>query len=194
LRNLTRNIGNDGSPVWSPSGRRVAFVSDREGNDEVYVMSVGGGNLRNLTRRAGDDGAPAWSPGGKRIAFVSGLRGERGVYVVDADGRRKRNVSPGAAGAPAWSPDGRRIAFERRVSLGGGVVFFNVDVVHLDGSRELRLVEGREPRWSPDGRTIAFVDNREIYVVNANSYSEARNLTRSPSKDGWFAWSPTRSR
>ena len=50
----------DGVPSWSPDGKRIAFMSHREGNTEIYVMDANGGNPRNLTKHGGDDSAPAW--------------------------------------------------------------------------------------------------------------------------------------
>ena len=60
-----------GPPAWSPDGRKIAFVSDRDGNGEIYVMNADGSAQRKLTRNAAPDGGPAWSPDGRRIAFHS---------------------------------------------------------------------------------------------------------------------------
>ena len=52
-RNLTRNPANDSDPTWSPDGRRLAFVSDRDGDLEVYVMNADGSGQRRMTHRGG---------------------------------------------------------------------------------------------------------------------------------------------
>ena len=49
-------------PSWSPDGERIVFVSNRDGNNEIYVMDADGGNLTNLTKHAANEFAPAWSP------------------------------------------------------------------------------------------------------------------------------------
>jgi Tol biopolymer transport system component len=65
LRNQTRNPGHDSDPAWSPDGRRIVFVTKRDGNFEVYVMDADGSGQRNLTRNPAPDRSPVWSPGRK---------------------------------------------------------------------------------------------------------------------------------
>ena len=98
------------SPVWSPDGRRIAFVSRRDGK-ALYVMNADGSGLR-IVARVEPLATPAWSPDGRRIAF-EGRRDRHSValYVVNADGSGQRTLAR-RGNAPAWSPDGRSIAFE----------------------------------------------------------------------------------
>jgi Tol biopolymer transport system component len=106
-RKLARLSDSDGSFSWSPDGRRIAFVSDRDGNDEVYVVNIDGSGLRNLTRNPERDGHPVWSPDGPTIGFVSNRGGNRDIYVMNADGSRQRNLTRGVdqqAFEIAWSP------------------------------------------------------------------------------------------
>ena len=94
LRNLTpKPVGTYAAPAWSPDGRKIAFVSDRDGNSEIYVMNADGSGQRSLTRNPAYDADPAWSPDGRKLAFVSNRDGSYGVYVMNADGSGQRRLA-----------------------------------------------------------------------------------------------------
>ncbi len=86
LQQLTDNDVEDSWPDLSPDGKRIAFVSDRDGDREIFVMDADGTNVQQLTDNDGLDWAPAWSPDGKRIAFQSERDGDYEIFVMDADG------------------------------------------------------------------------------------------------------------
>ena len=69
---------------------QIAFVSDRDGNDEIYVMDANGEELRKLTNNRFTDGQPSWSPDGKQIAFESDRERNYEIYVMDIDGDNPR--------------------------------------------------------------------------------------------------------
>ena len=123
---------------------QIAFVSQRDGNAEIYVMDADGGNLRNLTNHPGGDWSPSWSPDGKRIAFVSQRDGNAEIYVMDADGGNPQNLTnnPGRDSSPSWSPDGKRIAFhsDRDNDRDHNIEIYVMDA---DGQNEQRLTENR---------------------------------------------------
>ncbi|MGH7569975.1 MAG: protein kinase domain-containing protein, partial [Gemmatimonadales bacterium] len=130
LTNLTNHPARDGLPDWSPDGRKIAFVSDRDGTGDVYVMNVDGTEPVRLTFNAASHPGPGWgldpdwSPDGRKIAFVSDRDGDQEIYVMNADGTNpvRLTVNPGEDGFPSWSPDGKMLAFHRRV-LGHRQVF-----------------------------------------------------------------------
>ena len=107
VRNLTpKPVGAYAAPAWSPDGRKIAFVSDRDGNSEIYVMNANGSGQRSLTRNPAFDDDPAWSPDGRLIAFRSTRDGNTDIYIMNADGSGQRNLtrSPANEGRFAWAP------------------------------------------------------------------------------------------
>ncbi len=80
----------DTAPSLSPNGRKVAFMSRREGNWDIFVANVDGSNPIRITSNPGDDGLPTWSPDGNVIAFVSQRDGEWGIWVTLPTGEGQR--------------------------------------------------------------------------------------------------------
>ena len=113
LTQLT-NAGSNYNPVWSPTDDTIAFMSDRDGNYEIYTMDSNGGNQQNLTNDPAWDSNPDWSPDGSKIAFQSDRGGSMDVWVMDADGSNptRLTTNPAWDSAPAWSPDGTMLAFQ----------------------------------------------------------------------------------
>jgi Tol biopolymer transport system component len=191
LRRLTRNAVPDGDAAWSPDGRKIAFLSRRDGTGaDVFVMNADGSDQRNLTRKPGNEVDPAWSPDGRAIVFsavppgqplwVGGSRSASGpyrdVYVMNADGSGQRNLThtTEAEEYGAWSPDSRTIAFS--ANDGRSTRIF---VVNADGTGKRALTRASPETflsWSPDGRKIAFFDGA-LSVVNADG-SGLRHLAR----------------
>ena len=202
------------------AGAQIAFVSDRDGNFDIYVMDADGGNLQNLTNHRGWDGSPSWSPDGNRIAFTSKRDGHvigghptDDIYVMDADGRNQQNLTnnPSYDTSPSWSPDGKRIAFD---SNRDGPFNWEIYVIDADGRNLQRLTnnpddgghpDDRYPSWSPDGKRIVFsarreghVENKfavtyEIYVMDVDGGNQQR-LTNNRNNELSPVWSPDGNR
>ena len=88
---MTTAGGADQSPVWSPEGTKIAFMSVRDGNFEIYTMDfvaspVDGPNQVNLTNDPGADARPSWSSNGRQICFTSSRSGNNEIWVMSADG------------------------------------------------------------------------------------------------------------
>ena len=177
------------------SSALIAFTSNRDGNDEIYVMNSDGSGQTRLTDDEANDSDPSWSPDGRRIAFHSSRSGQSEIHLVYADGSAQAYVTdPGGATnyEPDWSPDGQKIVFTS--SAGGG---WNIWTLDIDGSNFNELAStsrvDASPVWSPDGKHIAFDSRRdgniEIYVMNADG-SGLTKLTHNEANDRDPTWSP----
>jgi len=92
-------------PVWSPDGGRIAFVSEQDRTDDIWIMNADGSDQRNLTENVWEwEKHPSWSPDGNRIVFWSNRDGRKQLYIMDADGRNVRNISDSPDGEydPVW--------------------------------------------------------------------------------------------
>jgi Tol biopolymer transport system component len=178
---LTRTRRSESNPVWSPDGRRIAFVrhSDAEGypdeGAEVYVINADGSGEVNVSRHEADDRDPAWHPDGRRLAFVSDRDDNEEIYLVNADGSGLKNLTDDPAANdhdPAFGPDGR-LAFVRIRTVMHEVPVYALAVMNADGSgvrtvRELTCCFS-DPVFSPLGDRIAAVawDDFEVPSVFA---------------------------
>ena len=137
---------------------KIVFVSNRDGNGEIYVMNADGSEQKNLTNSPAYDGYPCWSRDGRRIAFVSDSDGDGNgeIHIMNSDGSEQKKLTddPTANLCPVWSPAGK-IAF---ISLRNGNP--EIYVMNGDGSEQKRLTRNslidESPCWSPDGNKIAL--------------------------------------
>jgi Tol biopolymer transport system component len=190
-------------PATGPTGNyqsTIAFVSNRDGNPEIYVIGPGG--ERRVTNDPAADKKPVWSPDGTHIAFER----NDALWAIGADGSNPVQITYPPAGAvdlrqnniPPSSTDGR-LLYTR--SVGGTLA---VRVVNFDGSNDHELARnGWFATWSSDGSLVAYLDNLESDVMLIQSDgSQLRNLTSTGSDyelwpvlsaDGkWVAFSSTR--
>lgn len=186
---------------------RLAFVSERDGNKEIYLLNTDG-SLVNLTNDPARDFDPSWSPDGTRIAFASNRGGKTtDIYVMNADGSGLLNLTnhPSFDSLPAWSPDGSRIVFlsDRDDDNDNGFTDFDIYVINLDGSGLVNLTKHpvfpRSFDWSPNSRWLVFWERgrdqheSELYRINVSSLNLVQ-LTNDSSQTPPVAWSPDGSR
>jgi Tol biopolymer transport system component len=173
----------------SPDGRYVA-VTNRAGQEDLFVIEIATGEIRQLTNDAARDRGPAWSPDGTRIYFYSQREGDRyEIWSIHADGGNLSRVTT-THGRSAWYPsvsaDGRRLSF-----------YNDQNTYTLDLTRAGALVEPLPPApngvhpaltaWSPDGTMLAgelrHAPGLGIYSVTTKTY---RQLTTSGARPNWL--------
>lgn len=112
-QNLTNNEAEEFDPAWSPDGTKIAFISDRDGSFEIYIMDSDGSNQTRLTNNGDPENLPHWSPDGSMIAFQSFVNDSWDIFVMGSDGSDLVQITdhPAADLSPVWSPDGSMLAF-----------------------------------------------------------------------------------
>lgn len=155
------------APLFSqqpvPKNGKIAFVSDRDGNQEIYVMEADGSNVQRLTFSEGSDVLPDWSPDGTQLIFQSRRNNTTGIYIMNADGSGLVNLVSDSARYPAWSPNGNLIAFSRGTEQGSEIY-----TIAINGENLQKVVSGDDgienfaPAWSPDGESILYSTTDEI--------------------------------
>ncbi|CAG0937726.1 tricorn protease [Thermoflexales bacterium] len=178
---------------------RVAFASDRAGNDDIFIINADSTGLQRLTDDPGADLMPAWSPNGQEIAYVSISKGDQYRLIIRSVNSEVSQTVPITVGSPSmpnWSPDGQWLAFQ---TWRGD----NVDLYKMrrDGSAVKRLTaEGgryENPVWSPDGQHILYRfrpaqaqdSQSELCVMDANG-DNVTPLTNDDAAAGYASWSP----
>jgi Tol biopolymer transport system component len=186
--------GEDYYPKWSPDGQKISFISDRYGEEDIYIINPDGTDQTKLTESTATDSGASWSPDGKKIAFHSARNGNLEIYVMDSDGSNQTRLTdnPASDRFPSWSPDGKIISFNS--DRDGNWELYSIKA---DGSYLTRLTDNpavdRNPTWSPDSSRILFESDRDknldIYIMNADGSNQAK-LTELPTNDGEPSWSP----
>lgn len=172
-------------PAWSSDGAQIAFVSDRDGNREIYVANTAGTETRNLTEDPAEDTSPAWNANSSKIAFATNrVDGDWDVYVMNFDGSAPTPLSDigeqeGEGEAPyplqnngfndvdpAWHPNGLYLAFSS--DRGGGV--YQICAMQFDGTLQTAITIGgsdkRHPVFTASGEEIIYESNGQLHIMD----------------------------
>ena len=191
-RRFTSGSFKDSAPRWSPDGRNLAFLSDRSGTSQLYVMPVDGGEPRKLSDLQNGVADPVWSPDGTKLAVTSKI-GPEGMVLLA--GQTDENRKRAAEKSDVKVIRSLKYKFDGEGFLGD--LRRHIFVVATEDGTTSQLTDGdwddSGPAWSPDGLSVAFVSNRtenrefnrfsDIWVASVET-GKARCLTPS---DGQYA-------
>ena len=174
LRQLTFELGGDWTPRFSPDGEKIVFISDRTGNDEIWIMNYDGTNQRQLTfNEEKRDNFPSFSPDGQEIVFssveIGSLNLNWDIWIMNRDGTNQRQLTfdKDIDAFPFFSPDGKEIVFtsERGDVKDDILVFSHIWIMNRDGTNQRQLTFNKRfdanPSFGPSGKEIIFDSIRE---------------------------------
>jgi TolB protein len=181
----------------SPDGSHIAYVSNRSGADDVFVISTDGTGELQLTHTPEGEGNVQWSSDSKQIVFSRFANDTSHIYAISLDGKNQHEIGSVPGRGPTLSPDGKRLVY-----MAGTWTVMQLMVSALDGSNAHQINDGTSiawnNRWSPDGKRIAFTGRNDpkgelaVFIINADG-SERRQVTHIPGEEGgaqWPGWSP----
>ncbi|MCW3796696.1 amidohydrolase family protein [Sphingomonas sp. BN140010] len=216
---IAEGLSYEQQPRWSPDGTRIAFVSDRGGGDNIWIMNADGSNKRQLTK---EDfrllNQPSWSPDGRYIVAKKHFTTTRSlgtgeVWLYHVDGgtgvqlvKRVNEKHQKELGEPIFAADGQSVYFTRNITPGGVFQYaqdsngelFAIERYELDTGETHRVTAGNggavRPTPSPDGKYLAFVRREraksKLYVRDLASGNE-RKVYDLPDQDMQETWAVT---
>lgn len=172
---LTLHEAYDYAPIWSPDGTKLAFTSDRFGNDDVFVLDLKNGQVQRLTYWSGRDRAVGWTPDGQAVLMESARDWETygfgtTLYVARLSGGTPYRFNHVPCASAALSPDGKKLAFVRRDSPWWRKGYrsratSDLWLQDLSTGKFTQLTDfngpDSQPLWMPDSRNLYYLSEKD---------------------------------
>ncbi|WP_394136693.1 prolyl oligopeptidase family serine peptidase [Cytobacillus oceanisediminis] len=182
------------SPRWSGDGNALAFVSDRSGKPQIYIMNITGGEARQLTQCTNGASNPVWSPDGKKLAFNVSLKPDEEADAADKQEKKNEKPVPLEIDKMKHKSDAQGFWSGR---------YSQVAVVDIETGKIEQLTSGEHDyqlqSWSPDGKSVAVTADlseekdfsfvSDVYLVNPDT-KEIKKVTNGNGYFGSATWSP----
>lgn len=190
----TSKVRETSTPTPQPG--RIVYVTDKDGNREIYSMKSDGTDSTRLTNNQADDFSPKWSPTGDKIAFVSTRDGNPEIYVMNRGGSNLTRITnhPEQDLEPCWSPTGQEIVFTS--NRDGN---YEIYIHHLIDNSDTRITNDptgdRYPDWSPDGKLLLIQSwqngKYEIFKYDLTTNSKRLLMNQANNSLEHATWSPS---
>lgn len=151
------HLATQGTPTFSPDGKKIAFVSNKDGSPRIYVMDIPsqGASLKDvkatlITKNNRESSAPAWSPDGSKLAYCASSEGVRQIWVYDFNKRQERQLTQGKGNKenPTWAPNSLHLIFNSTGNNSSELYLIN-----LNQPEAVKISSGpgekRFPSWEP---------------------------------------------
>ncbi len=197
---LTSGPEDDADPAWSPAGSELAYVSNRSGDYQVWILELAGRARRQVTTAAGDAMTPIWQPSGENIVFVQSLWWQPTLCIVPASGGNPRTIVPAGPARITplgWFREDESLVFEQLVNDSKTRVWRStIKRVQLDGRAVSWTIDLRDQvefaTLSTQGDTLAYVSHGELWIQDlVSEKGSEQRLIQGPA---FFpSWSPDRA-